>query len=197
LFRYRQDLFQRTATELRFAQEWQDLRLVDPDRVRFLRPDQNWVTGPQDNFVHHGYHGHRGIGFKPGSPEAHASAAEKITTGHIHWPGISGNWWSVGATALKDADYALGSYSNSMHADIITYPDGSRQQLTFSYLTESYHQREDLGLLSSNEFFGDDPLKVVENDNDLVDSEVALAMDPHDMWLDMLGKPSYGEQKTD
>ena len=126
------------------------------------------MVGPWYRPVHINFHGHQGNNGTRGSPNSHANAAENMVTGDSHQKWLLGGWMSVGTSTPKKVGYNNGGYSAWSMTFGLLYEDGTKQPLTFDSLTNSYYQNVDNGMLSVDEFFGDDHFELIPSDNDLL-----------------------------
>lgn len=55
---------------------------------------------------------------------------------------------------------------------VIIYADGSKQLLTYSQRTKTFIRRSNKKKMSSEDFFGEDKLEIILNDNDVVTGEI-------------------------
>jgi hypothetical protein len=65
----------------------------------------------------------------------------------------------------------------------LVYPDGTKQLVTHSSVTQSFEQRRENGFISGPAFFGDQPLRLIPSDNELLPNTAIL--DQHSAWVDL------------
>lgn len=140
------------------------------DRIDIITRGQNLFTGPPWRKNALQFHGDKSSGPRPASFKDHAKAMPEGggVTAHTHKPCIHGEVYDVGSMAENEQDYTRGNYANQGQGLAPVYANGTKQLYLFSRLAGSFRQRQPQSVLSEKLFFGDDPLRVVANDNDLV-----------------------------
>ncbi len=147
--------------------------LVDsPEQIAVLPYGRNYVVGPEYRQTHVNFHGHQGSnGAKP-SPKTHAIGSESAITGDSHQSYILGNWMSVGTATPLQVGYNDGGYSAWSNSFAVVYADGSKQLFTYSSETGTFVARENAISMTEDEFFSNEPLEIVINDNDVVQGAI-------------------------
>lgn len=74
----------------------------------------------------------------------------------------------------------MGGYSAWSNGAALIYPDGTKQLLLFESHISRLYQRSENGVLPPADFFGGDPLKVRQNDNDILPGVVVI--DQNSSW---------------
>jgi hypothetical protein len=168
------------------------LRVMDPTRVRILPFGNTHVYGPGHRPTHLNFHGHQGAnGARGASLKQHAAANQSAILGDGHYSAILGDLFRVGTSTPKQNGYNNGGYSWWTQSFALVYPDGTKQLITYNSLAKAIENNPSHGQLAPEEFFGEDDLQLIPNDNELV-PEVSI-VDQHSLWLDMV----YGSIKRD
>ncbi len=167
------------------------VRLIDPDRVQVLEYGKKLTVGSADRQVDIHLHGHLGANGAKGSARSHAANGGNITTGDSHRVEIKLDFMNVGTLTEKKMGYNDAGYSSWAHGWGLIYEDGSKQLIIYNETADSFRQDPDQPILPADQYFGDDPLKVQPNSNDLFNgafksdqysrsSEVPPASNPND-----------------
>lgn len=142
------------------------------EQIAVLPYGRNYVVGPEYRQTHVNFHGHQGSnGAKP-SPKTHAIGSESAITGDSHQSYILGNWMSVGTATPLQVGYNDGGYSAWSNSFAVVYSDGSKQLFTYSSETGTFLARENAIAMTQEEFFANEPLEIIVNDNDVVQGAI-------------------------
>lgn len=106
--------------------EWALRCLGCPDRTKFLREDESFVTCKT---IENGYHGDRGVNGSKGSTFAFRRTGQKMIVGDGHYAQILDGIYRTGISCQKDLDYNKG-LSNWSHSLVVTYINGKRTIIT-------------------------------------------------------------------
>lgn len=144
--------------------------VFDPNRIDVLNRDQVSFVGPpwRRNATH--FHGDKGSGPKASSFKEQSKAMPEGggVTGHTHSPKIYGELMDVGVMAHVVQDYTVGTFGAQGQGFSVIYDDGTKQLIMYDRLAGTFRQRDPEKVDSAEKFFGDEKLKVIPNDNDLV-----------------------------
>lgn len=148
------------------------IRVADPERIVVLHAGEPFHAGTYA--LHH--HGHRGANGAKGSANGHARSNKRGVTADSHVKSIIGENIVVGvSTDPREMDYAVEGYSAwSMSPALIYQSNDTAQLLTYSNLAKNYMADPDVKPLPPEAFFGDDPLVIVEHDNDRLNTGVHI-----------------------
>ena len=146
----------------------------DPLNVSVLPVGEPQQIGPAHRPVVMSNHGHRGANGGRGSEAAHAAGQESSVSGDSHRVGIYGKHVNVGTATPKRLSYSSGGYSSWTNGSALVYPDGTIQLILFNTLSGTMFARPEAGHRSAEEFFGDDPLKIEHNDNEVTQGAVIV-----------------------
>ncbi len=141
-----------------------------PELIQVLTVQQ-YLTGPKHREDHKENHGHEGASGAKGSVRAHAVGTESQTGGDNHQTIKSGRYTSAGTSTYLDLEYNSKGYKAWANAMVAESLDGSKQILIYYNKLRSLFQRPENGVFSAEDFFGEHPMQVIVNDNDLVSSE--------------------------
>lgn len=94
---------------------------VDPERVRFLRPDESFMLGNSEC----GFHGHRGPDGAKGTVSNLSKLGVRVISGHSHSPAIEGGHYRVGTSTHLKLEYTTGP-SSWLNTHCIVYANGKR-----------------------------------------------------------------------
>jgi hypothetical protein len=133
-----------------------------------LELGEPYTVGPKHRQTQVENHGDKGASGARGSPNAHSAGNMSSISGDSHVVAILGGWINVGTSTPTRLDYSKGGYSAWSNGSAFIYPDGTKQLLVYQPHIASAYQRSENGLLSATEFFGQDRLEIVENDNDIL-----------------------------
>ncbi len=168
VFQARNDVLKNLPPEKRIEVEAHAIPVLHPGRVIVLPFGESFVYGPKENPTHLNFHGHQGANGAKGSPRSHATGSQNAVTADSHQSFILGDWMSVGTTTSQRVGYNNGGYSAWSNSFVLLYPDGSKQLVIYSSLTQTFMQRKEFGTLKPEDFYGQEPLEVKANDNDVV-----------------------------
>lgn len=147
--------------------------LHDPDRIDVLERGHTLVVGPPHRRNELGQHGDRtSFGKKGGSLKDHARAMPEGggVTGHTHRLGIYKEQIDPGGLTPLNMDYGKGFHSATGQGLVYIYPNGTKQLLIYNPIAGTFRQRDAKSVLPTEKFFAE-PLRIVENDNMLVDKD--------------------------
>jgi hypothetical protein len=151
--------------------------IFDPRRVVIMDRGQSYYSGPDWRRNLLGKHGDQAsFGKKSPGAKDHARSMPEGggVIGHTHTMSIYGEVMNPGTAGTVKADYGKGFYSGVGQGIVFVYPDGTKQLIPYNRMTGSFVQRDSKKVLSPERFFGDEPLRVIPNDNQLVDKNHAL-----------------------
>jgi hypothetical protein len=168
ILNYRKQFVASLPPDVRRDYEEKEVFVQDTQNVRVLPYGEPLVLGPAWRPMHADKHGHQGDnGAKP-SPRSHAAGQERAITGDSHRSAILGGWVNIGTSTPKRVGYNNGGYSSWTNSTAVTYPDGTIQLLSYDSVVGTLFARPDQRVMPAEDFFGDDPLEISENDNDLL-----------------------------
>jgi hypothetical protein len=145
--------------------------IFDADRVDIIGRGQALYAGPPHRKVALQFHGDKSSGPKSASFTSHARAMPEGggVTGHTHKLQMYDEVIDVGAMAPPVQSYTVGQYSNQGQGLAVIYPNGTKQLVVFNRLAGTMVQRYPAKVLSTEAFFGEDPMHMVVDDNSQVD----------------------------
>jgi len=195
LYNGRNDYLKTLPPEIKAIMEREAIPVIDPSRVRVLHPGEQFVLGPEYNPISHEHHGHRGNNGAKGSKKAHSSGSWNSNIGDSHTPAIWGGMINAGVSTPKRQSYSMGGYSSWNIAWISEYENSARQLILYNPLTQTYRQRPGVGHLAGRTFFGEHPLQVRDNDNDVLPDTAIV--DSHSRYVDGQRKLRKGPKTED
>ena len=148
--------------------EQRDIMVEHPESARVIPLGDPFYVGPAHRQVALHNHGHKGTNGARPSPASHAVGNVRSVIGDSHSTFIQGGHVNVGTNTPKRVGYNDDGYSSWSQGAALVYPDGTIQLLMFNSATATWFQRTENGFLPPKQFFADEPLKVIPNDNDLV-----------------------------
>jgi hypothetical protein len=168
ILRRRQSVIEGLPPEIRQRFDEREIFTHDPLGISVLPKGEPQQIGPAHRPVHVSNHGHLGGNGARGSEIAHAAGQESSVSGDSHRAGIYGSYVNVGTATPKRLSYSMGGYSSWTNASALVYPDGTIQLLMFNTSAGTIFARPEAGSLSRDDFFGDEPLKIEHNDNEMM-----------------------------
>jgi hypothetical protein len=152
------------------------LPVYDPDRIDILDRVRFYV-GPEHRKNSVGDHGDRAsYGKRNPSLKDHAKGMPEGggVTGHTHKPGIYKDNMDPGTMGPLAPTYGKGFQSATGQGVVLIYENGTKQLFLFNQKAGSFIQHDVNQVKNPGRFFGDHRLKIISNDNDLVDKHEGL-----------------------
>lgn len=193
LLKHRNDMIQSLPYAARIEMLKTAILVENPEQIVVLPFGRNFVVGPEYRQTHVNFHGHQGANGARPSPKTHASGAESSVTGDSHQSYILGNWMSVGTSTPLQVGYNDGGYSAWSNSLAAIYVDGTKQLFTYSSETGTFMARENRESMSESEFFGNEDLEILINDNDVVSSAI---VDQNTHVIQALGSSGLRKRKS-
>lgn len=166
--RHRPGILAKQSAANRRTTDEQETLVQDPQGVNVLPYGRPLVLGPEWRPVHVSNHGHQGNNGARSSLKSHAAGQQRNVSGDSHQTAILGKAFNVGTSTPKRVGYNDGGYSSWSNSAALVYRDGTVQILTFDAHVGAMYPRPGKPAQSKARFFGDQPLQILINDNELL-----------------------------
>lgn len=145
----------------------------DVNRIDILDRGEPLIVGPEhrQNVLHR--HGDERVNGRRATAKDLMLGAQGGVSGHNHLMLMFDEWGSAGVSASVEQDYTKGSLSSQGQGFWFIYGNGTKQMVTFDRLSGTLRQKPGGQILEAPQFFGEDQLNIIPNDNDLVPKDEA------------------------